>query len=91
MLLRDEGAHYGWLALGGLACFVLMRVLAFFLGQRLHCTLCHGTVLQEKRCRKHTDAQRIAPLSYRSSAVVSVLSTGTFRCMYCGTPYRLRK
>ena len=91
LLLGQGAAHYGWLALSGLGLFVGMRVVGFLFAQRLHCTLCHGTVLQEKRCHKHAEAQRIPPLSYRSSAVLSVLFTGTFRCMYCGTPYRLRK
>lgn len=91
MLLQGAQTLYGWLALGGLVVFTLMRALGFFLGQRLHCTLCHGTVLHEKRCHKHAEAFRIAPLSYRSSAVVSILGSGSFRCMYCGTPYRLRK
>lgn len=81
----------GWLALGGLVLFAVTRGLAFLLSRHLNCTLCHGPVLEERSCHKHPDAVKIRPLSYRSSAVVSLLSRGSFRCMYCGTPYRLKK
>ena len=90
-LWRAGDSLAGWLALGGLLLFTVGRVLAFVLGQHLNCTLCHGPVLAEKKCHKHADAFRIRPLSYRSSAALSLLSTGSFRCMYCGTPFRMKK
>lgn len=90
-LWRTGDSLAGWLALGGLVIFTLGRVSSFILGRHLNCTLCHGPVLHEKRCHKHAEAFKIAPLSYRTSAVASILSTGSFRCMYCGTPYRLKK
>lgn len=91
MLLNAETSLPGWVALGGLLAFIIGRGAAFVLGRHLNCTLCHGPMLQEKSCHKHPDALRILPFSYRSSATISLLSTGTFRCMYCGTPYRLKK
>ena len=78
-------------SLVSLVVFVLARISAFVLSSRLHCGLCHGMVLSEKKCRKHVDAVRIRPLSYRATAAVSALFTLSFRCMYCGTPYRLWK
>jgi hypothetical protein len=90
-LWRTGTSLHGWLALAGLFLFAFGRVLSFILSRHLNCTLCHGPVLHEKRCHKHPDAYRVAPLSYRSSTVVSMLSKGVFRCMYCGTPYRLKK
>lgn len=83
--------HFGYWALGGLFLFALGRAGSFILGRNLNCTLCHGPVLHEKRCHKHADAFRLAPLSYRTSTAVSVLCTAGFRCMYCGTAYRLKK
>ena len=80
--------------ISSLAClggFVVARLTAFVLSSRLHCGLCHGTVMADNKCRKHVDAARIPPLSYRGTAVVSTLFTLSFRCMYCGTPYRLWK
>lgn len=81
----------GILALGGLGLFAVGKMGAFGLSRSLVCALCHGTVMHEKRCQKHSQAFRIPLLSHRASAVASVLTTGAFRCMYCGTPYRLRK
>jgi hypothetical protein len=43
------------------------------------------------RCHKHVNAQRLPPLTYRATAVLAVLFTLSFRCMYCGTRFRLRK
>lgn len=81
----------GVASLVSLVVFITARISAFILSSRLHCGLCHGTVLSEKKCRKHVDAVRIRPLSYRATAAVSALITLSFRCMYCGTPYRLWK
>lgn len=90
-LWRTDDSLWGWLALGGLGLIVLGRSMAFLLGGALHCSLCHGPVLHEKKCRKHADAFRLAPLSHRTSAALSLLLTGLFRCMYCGTAYRMKK
>lgn len=92
-LLRSHGdaSQQGWMALGGLALFIGGRMLAYLTGSRLFCSLCHGPVLHEKKCRKHADAVRLGPLSYRTSTVISLLCTGVFRCMYCGTAFRMRK
>ncbi len=81
----------GICSLASLVVFGAARVLAFLNNRHLTCTLCHGTLLHEKRCRKHADATRVPGLSHRAATVLSTLCTGGFRCMYCGTPYRLRK
>lgn len=90
-LFRTEDAFWGWVGLVGLGTFASTRILVFILARSLTCSLCHGTVMHEKRCRKHADAFRLWPLTHRGSAVVSLICTWTFRCMYCGTPYRLKK
>lgn len=81
----------GTYALAGLALCGIGRFLVFVLSRSLSCTLCYGPVMQEKGCRKHRDAQRLPLLSYRASTALAVATTGHFRCMYCGTPFRLRK
>ncbi|MDZ4287893.1 MAG: hypothetical protein U0984_08035 [Prosthecobacter sp.] len=81
----------GILALSGLGAFATGKIGAFALSRSLVCSLCHGTVMHEKRCQKHAQAFRIRPLSHRASAAAAILTTGTFRCMYCGTPYRLKR
>ncbi len=86
-----DDKQYGIHALVGLGVFVTCRLTAFVLARSLTCPLCHGTVMHEKRCRKHAEAFRIPTLTYRFSAVLSILLTWGFRCMYCGTQYRLRR
>lgn len=80
---------WGWLALGGLASVAIIRVLVFIIGDELTCPLCHGAVMRHRHCHKHVDAFRLWPLSHRASAVLSLLTTFGFRCMYCGTAFRL--
>jgi hypothetical protein len=83
--------EWGWLALGGLGVVVITRVVVFIIGDLLTCPLCHGAVMRQRRCHKHADALRLWPLSHRACAVLSLLTTFGFRCMYCGTAYRLGK
>jgi hypothetical protein len=90
LILSGERTH-GYAALASLLGFGLARLLAFLNNRHLNCNLCHGTILHEKRCRKHAKAARIPGLSHRAATVVKVLSTGAFRCMYCGTLYRIKK
>ncbi len=90
-MLFSEASTWGWLALAGVGLFTVTRVAVFLLSASLTCPLCHGTVMHERRCRKHEKAFRLWPLSYRASAVLSLFTTASFRCMYCGTAYRLRR
>lgn len=82
---------FGFLFLGLFGGFVLFRILSYLQGLRLKCQLCHGPILQQKRCHMHRNAAKFGPLSYRNSTVLDIIGDGVFRCMYCGTPYRLRK
>ncbi len=82
---------YGFCSLAALALFLGTRIPAFFMARRTHCTLCHGTVLSEQRCRKHAKARRLPLLTYRATTVLRALFALGFRCMYCGTSFRLRK
>jgi hypothetical protein len=88
-LLVTQDRDWGWLALGGLGGVVLARGIVFILSEALNCPLCHGAVMRVRHCHKHADAFRLWPLSHRASAVLSLLTTFGFRCMYCGTAYRL--
>jgi hypothetical protein len=82
---------HGMIALAGMGTFIITRGLASLLARSLTCHLCHGPILKEKRCLKHADAKRLPVLGYRSLAVLSTLFTGGFRCMYCGSEFKLRK
>ena len=81
----------GVIALGCLAGFVLLRVLAAWNASVLTCPLCHGGVLQEKCCRKHANAKRLPFFGYRALVVLSTVFTTRFTCMYCGSPFRLKQ
>jgi hypothetical protein len=74
-----------------LAVFVITRTLAFFWSRDITCPLCHGTILAERRCRKHELARKLPLLSYKATTVLGIVFTLGFRCMYCGTAYRLWK
>ena len=83
--------RYGVFSLILLFLFLVTRGLAFLFSRHLFCPLCMGRVMASVRCLKHAKAQRIRPLSYRATAVLAVIFTLGFRCMYCGTRFRLRR
>lgn len=90
MFARGDRAMGVW-SLVCLGAFGLARLLAFVWSRGLACPLCHGTVLAEKGCRKHENAVKLPLLPHKSAVVLGVLFTLGFRCMYCGTAYRLWK
>ncbi len=85
--------HQGW----GLAFVASVLVYAFFKIWRYRhalntsCPLCHGTFFMEKDCHMNRDARRIGFFSYSTTVILDLLFTGTYVCMYCGTPFRLKK
>lgn len=85
---RDAWATTIVVALSG---FVVCLVASLLAGATVKCPLCHGTPLLGRGCRMHRLAHRIPGLGYRATAVLRILFLRVFRCMYCGTPYRLRK
>ena len=90
MFLGDD-RQMGIYALAAFGVMVAARLAASLNSHRLHCQLCHGTVLHEKTCRKHVSVGRVPLLGYRSLVVLGILFTGTFNCMYCGSLFKLKK
>lgn len=90
-LFKTGDKVYGFCALAALAAFVIVRLLVFVLTRTLVCPLCLGTVLDEKHCQKHGSVRRLPLLTHRTSTATSILLRWAFRCMYCGTDYRLKK
>ncbi|MBP7948426.1 MAG: hypothetical protein KA004_02135 [Verrucomicrobiales bacterium] len=70
---------------------VVFRVARYSNGTSTHCPLCHGTPLHENRSRKHRFANKVLFFGPRTSSVLKILFTGTWNCMYCGTPFRLKR
>ena len=79
---------YALIAIGVMA---FTRIWAALNSRHLTCHLCMGTVLHEKSCHKHAGARKLPLLSHRTTAVLSTLFCLGFTCMYCGSPYRLKK
>jgi hypothetical protein len=76
---------------GGLVFSAFTWLIAYFKRRAVHCPLCKGTPLIESGALPHIRASRIRPFNHGISAVLSVLATQKFRCMYCGSDYDLLK
>lgn len=69
----------------------LTWTFSFLARRHTQCPLCRGTPLLDSSASKHRKALRIPLFNYGNSAVLHLLLTGRFRCMYCGTPFQLLK
>ena len=78
-------------ALIAFVTFVIFQIASYSNGLHTHCPLCHGTPLHEKRCHKHRLANKFLFFNHKTSTILSILTRGRFNCMYCGTPFRLKK
>jgi hypothetical protein len=77
--------------LGGIGMSALTWVIAFFKRRSALCPLCKGTPLLNSGAFTHSKATRIYPLNHGVSATVSIITTQSFRCMYCGCDFDLLK
>ena len=91
MLIPPRNPDYGIHVLIAIGVYVLFRVLRYFHAVGLKCPLCHGPILYEKKCHKHRYASRYLLFGYRASLIFDVVTRGVFNCMYCGTPFRLKR
>jgi len=74
-----------------LAFGVSAWLLAFLKRRSAYCPLCKGTPLLDTGARPHNKAVRVRPLSHGVTAVLSILTTQQFRCMFCGSHFDLLK
>jgi hypothetical protein len=77
--------------LGAMLFSACSWLVAFFKRRSTFCPLCKGTPLINSGARVHTRAWRLYPLNHGVTAVVSIMATQRFRCMYCGSDYDLLK
>lgn len=75
----------------GLGFSGLTWLISYFKRRGVHCPLCKGTPLVNSGALPHIRASRIPPFNHGISAVLSILATQKFRCMYCGSDYDLLK
>jgi uncharacterized membrane protein (UPF0136 family) len=79
------------LLVAGIVFSALSWLIAYFKRRGVHCPLCKGTPLINSGALPHTRARRIGPFNHGVSAVISIMATQKFRCMYCGSDYDLLK
>jgi hypothetical protein len=94
LVMKSLGHHDPWtvVCLGATGAFIVSLVLSLLISLTVKCPLCHGTPLHSRfGCRKHRLADHWPPLTYRTAVVLRILVSLSFRCIYCGTPFRLFK
>jgi hypothetical protein len=93
LAMRFAGHHEPWgrISLWSIVVLAVSLVVSLCVSLTKKCPLCHGPPLHSRSCRKHRLADRWPPLTHRATTVLRMLTTLCFRCMYCGTPYRLFK
>jgi len=74
-----------WITVGGVffGLILLLLIFNFLMTSRLRCPLCMVPPLQNSRCSKHRNVQRLLG-SHRLKVATSILFTGRFSCPYCG-------
>lgn len=82
---------YGVLFIGMAFGFVGVQMLRWGHSRSISCPLCHGKIMHGSQCHKHRTASRRRPFGYISSLFFDVALFGRFNCMYCGTPFRLKR
>jgi hypothetical protein len=93
IFLDNETAQRN-VGIGLLACLVVMvlsRVWLYWLGRRTHCQLCSGHLFHNKGCRPHSKAAKYPGFTYVGSMILDLFLRLSFRCMYCGTSFRIFK
>ncbi|MFN0125996.1 MAG: hypothetical protein ACKV19_04850 [Verrucomicrobiales bacterium] len=82
---------WGLVFLIALASYIFLAGWRYYHGKRTLCSLCRGSVFHVQHSTKNRDATKWPGVGYRTSAVLSLFFTGRYNCMYCGTPFRLKK
>jgi hypothetical protein len=79
------------IVIGCVIFFAFTAVVSFLKRRHVLCPLCKGTPLVNSRALVHSKATRIFPLDYGTSAMLILVFSQTFRCMYCGARFDLLK
>lgn len=91
MHVTGHGQPWAVLSIISLSTLVVSLIVSLAISLAKKCPLCHGPPLHSRFCRKHRLADCWPPFTHRATVVLRILTTLTFRCMYCGTPFRLFK
>jgi len=88
MLARGRAEVLPWFIATAVAV-LLVWTIGYLVRRAARCPLCQGTPLLDNPAAKHRKALRLPPLNHGGTAVLHLLLTHRFRCMYCGTPFDL--
>ena len=94
MITAEESSQRPLFGLPLLAVIIIgigCRFALFSVGNHTRCPLCSGQIFHNKRCLKHERAVKYPLVSYMYSMVIDMYIRRSFRCMFCGTAFRLRK
>lgn len=84
-----RGAAYTLVALLPLCAF--FWVVAYFKRRKANCPLCKCTPFLDNLAHKHQKSFRVKPFNYGTTAILNVVVSQRWRCMYCGTPFDILK
>ncbi|MGB0775536.1 MAG: hypothetical protein ACPGUY_06790 [Akkermansiaceae bacterium] len=76
---------------GMLPACAFFWTIAYFKRRKASCPLCKCTPFLDNLAHKHQKAIKLRPLNYGTTAVLNVVCTQRWRCMYCGTPFDILK
>lgn len=77
--------------IGSLGLAVASWIIGYFKRRSALCPLCNGTPLLDSGALPHVRAVWIPPFNHGVSAVLSMMFTQRFTCMYCGCRFDLLK
>lgn len=80
-----------WVMAGGLVMSGATFLISVLHRRAAKCPLCKGTPLIGSGAMPHHRARRIRPFNHGASAMLSIMVTQKFHCMYCSAHYDLRK
>ena len=92
-VLSDKGLQHraAYVIAALLGASAICWIFAYLMRRKANCPLCKCTPFLDNLALKHQKARKTWPLNYGNSAVLSVLCTQRWRCMYCGTPFDILK
>ncbi len=91
VFILKSDLNIAYVLVGLMAVCILTWIVAYFKRRAALCPLCKGTPLLNSGALPHATAFRFGPFNHGVSAVLTILFTHHFRCMYCGSRYDLMR
>ena len=94
LLSQEQPEKFGWVpgwVIVFPACLPILGLIYLIMGTRCGCRVCGQKLFLPKLCLKSSKAHHVFGLGYILPTVIHMLVFRWFRCIYCGTPIRLKK